>query len=129
MDTLFIIDDDKTFQFIMKHNIKATKLVNNIVAFENGKEAIEYLESIIDTTEKIPDMILLDLSMPVMDGWSFLEYYFLLKPRFNKNVPIYIVSSSINPVDFQKAKSISTVTDYILKPVSKDTLVKIIENI
>lgn len=129
IDTLYLIDDDDTYQFIVKKTIRSTRLVKNIKIFSNGKLAIDFLESVLGNVNEIPDVILLDLSMPVMDGWQFLERYFLLKPRIGKKVVIYVVSSSIDPSDVERAKSISEVTDYFVKPLTKEKLILMLESI
>jgi CheY-like chemotaxis protein len=67
--------------------------------------------------------------MPIMDGWEFLEEYMLLSPELGRTITIYIISSSISPHDIAKAKSISLVTDFIIKPVSKEKLIEIFEKL
>lgn len=128
-ETLYIVDDDDVYQFIAKKTIEQTGLVELIKTFSNGREAIQFLESFINSPEFLPEIILLDLTMPVMDGWEFLENYFLLKPNIGKQVYIYIVSSSVNPIDVQKAKNISEVTDYVVKPITKDKFIHLIKNL
>jgi hypothetical protein len=59
----------------------------------------------------------------VMDGWGFLENYLLMKPAIDKKIYIYIVSSSINPMDVERARSISDVTDYVVKPITKNKFI------
>lgn len=71
-ETLYIVDDDDVYQFIAKKTIEQTGLVELIKTFSNGREAIQFLESFIDSPEFLPEIILLDLTMPVMDGWEFL---------------------------------------------------------
>jgi len=129
INTLCLVDDDDTFVFLTQKIIKHTSLVNQIKIFSNGLDAINFLKAVQNKQEELPEIILLDLSMPIMDGWEFLEEYLLLKPRFGKKIIIYIVSSSINPVDVQKAKSISAVTDFIIKPVTKEKLIRMIKNL
>jgi CheY-like chemotaxis protein len=129
LNTLYVIDDDDIYQFIMERAIADTELVNLIKTFPNGKEAIQFLESAIGRPELLPEVILLDLTMPVMDGWQFLEKYLLLKPRVGKIIHIYVVSSSINPADVERAKNISDVTDYVVKPISKEKLINLLKNL
>lgn len=128
-DTLYIVDDDETFQFIAKHTIQRTGRVNNIRFFANGQVALDFLETALETPELQPDVILLDLTMPVLDGWGFLEDYLLLKPRIDKKIWIYILSSSINPADVERARSISEVTDYVVKPITEEKFIGLLESI
>jgi CheY-like chemotaxis protein len=126
IDTLYLIDDDDTYQFIVQRTLNSLNLVNSIKLFSNGKAAIDFLEATLHDIEQIPDVILLDLTMPIMDGWQFLEQYLRFRPRIGKKVVIFVVSSSIDPRDMQRAKSISEVTDYIIKPLTKSKLISML---
>lgn len=126
---LALIDDDELFVFLTKMTIEETNLVDLIKVFSNGLEAINFLKENSNNPDQLPEVILLDLSMPVMDGWQFIEEYVKLKPRIGKKITIYIVSSSISPKDLAKAKSISEVSDYIIKPMTKEALIEIIKRI
>ena len=127
--TLGIVDDDTIYTFLVKKTIEQTNLVNTIKVFENGLDAIEFLKKNADNYDALPEIILLDLSMPVMDGWEFLEEYILLSPKLDRKITIYIISSSISPFDIAKAKSISFVTDFIIKPVSKEKFIEIFKKL
>ena len=118
--TLAIVDDDAIFVFLTKKAIEQTHLVDQIIEFDNGRDAINYLKQNSKNEDLIPDIILLDLSMPVMDGWQFLDEYVLLKPKIRKSIAIDIVISSISPEDVSKARSISAVSDFIIKPITKE---------
>lgn len=125
--TLLIIDDDEVFVYLTKKTIQQTNLINLINVFGNGLDAINFLKENIDNPDSLPEIILLDLSMPIMDGWDFLEDYLLLMPTLSRKINIYIVSSSISPFDIVKAKSISAVSDYIIKPITREKLIEIIK--
>ena|SRR6056297_2893942 len=122
IEQLVLIDDDETYRFIAKHTIITLNLVDRFKIFSNGKEAIDYLRSKMDDPSQLPDVILLDLNMPVMDGWEFLERYLILRPRIGKKIYLYIVTSSVDPADLERADRISAVTDYIVKPLTRDKL-------
>jgi CheY-like chemotaxis protein len=127
VDSVCIIDDDLIYQFLAKEEIEYTNLVGKIMFFDDGEKAIHFLAATLDNNDvaSLPDVIFLDINMPIMDGWEFLEAYLLLKPRIGKNIVIYIVSSSIDIRDLDKARSISEVSDYIIKPISNKRLVSI----
>jgi CheY-like chemotaxis protein len=127
--TLGIVDDDKIYTFLVKKTIEQTDLVETIKVFENGLDAIDFLKNNAANRDTLPEIILLDLSMPVMDGWEFLEEYILLSPKLDRKITIYIISSSISPFDIAKAKSISFVTDFIIKPVSKEKFIEIFKKL
>lgn len=129
INTLYLVDDDDTFQFLTTEVINSTKLVKQIVVFSNGRDAISFLESIKDNPEKLPDVIFLDLFMPILDGWGFLEKYIPLKPKLNKKITVYIVSSSIDPADIERGRAISEVTDFIIKPITRDKFINTIKEL
>src|ERR1700742_4250180 len=98
---IFLIDDDKLFVFLTKKSIQEADIVAHIKEFGDGQAAIEYIKEIASNAELLPDIIFLDLSMPIMDGWEFLKEYSLLRPKFAKKVALYIVSSSISPEEWE----------------------------
>lgn len=115
-----IIDDDNMYINLIKKIIDFKKLSENLLIFKNGKEALQYFKPIVEniSEETFPEIILLDLNMPVMDGWKFLEEFTKMKTGKEVKTTLYIVSSSINPSDLAKAKTYSLVTDYLIKPVN-----------
>ncbi len=125
---VFIVDDDKLFVFLTKKTINTTNLDTQINEFSDGQDAIEYLKKNVANTESLPDIILLDLSMPIMDGWEFLDEYKAIEPVIGKKIKLYIFSSSISPHDIERAKSISQVTDFIIKPLFKEKFIEMVRN-
>ena len=116
-----IIDDDYIYVNLIKKIIDTKKLCENLMIFKNGKEGIEYFETLLQNfneAEQIPDVILLDINMPVMNGWEFLERFTKIKNKFEKQITLYVVSSSINITDIERAKSLSSVENYLVKPVN-----------
>lgn len=125
INTICLIDDDQTYLFLTKRMITMNKLCQNLLVYENGRVAIDGLRNFIDTQGDLPDMILLDINMPEMDGWGFLEEFISLKPHIEKEIIIYMVSSSIDDQDIQRANKYDEVSDYIVKPISRDALQKL----
>ncbi|MDY8135109.1 response regulator [Aquimarina sp. 2201CG5-10] len=119
-----IIDDDNIYVNLIKKIIETKQLCQNLLIFENGKEALLYFETLLKNLngESIPEIIFLDLNMPVMDGWEFLESFTQIKNKFGKIITLYIVSSSINPIDMKRARNINSVKDYIIKPITINEL-------
>jgi two-component system, chemotaxis family, chemotaxis protein CheY len=115
-----LVDDDKIFRFTASKTILATKLTDQILQFENGEEALEFLKSNASRAESLPDYIFLDINMPYVDGWMFLEDYAILKANLSKPISIFMVSSSIDPNDIDRAKSNRDIKEYVIKPVSKE---------
>lgn len=123
------MDDDEIFTFLTKRTIEETNLVDQIKIFSNGQEAIEFLEKAADNVDLLPEIILLDINMPILDGWGFLEEFISLKPSIGKKITIYVVSTSISPFDLERANNASEVSDYIIKPISKSGLIRILGNL
>lgn len=123
---VFFIDDDQLFVFLTKKTIEATNIAARIKEFRDGEEAINYLKRITNKKSLLPDIILVDLNMPVMDGWEFLNEYILLSPQIKKKTTIYLVSSSISPHDIDRAKNIQIVTDYFVKPLAKESVANLL---
>ena len=124
-----IIDDDKIYVNLVKKIIEIKHLSENLLIFKNGLEALEYFKVILTnmSEEKLPDIIFLDLNMPVMDGWEFLGEFIKIKNNFDKKITLYVVSSSIDPRDLERAKSFNMVTDYLIKPIELKKFEQIFE--
>ncbi len=125
IETLYVIDDDDIYQFITKKLLEETGLVEQIKIFSNGREALAFIEEAVVAKKQIPSIILLDLTMPVMDGWEFLEHFQLLRTTIGQSIFVYVVSSSVDPKDLERARSFAEVTDYLVKPLSKQKLTQL----
>ncbi|WP_298317737.1 response regulator [uncultured Aquimarina sp.] len=116
IDIACVIDDDPIFVFGIKKVMQLINFCEGIMVFKNGQDALNNLRAIISAKEKLPDVILLDLNMPILDGWQFLDEF--VKIPCEKEILIYVVSSSVDPEDVLRAKSFEGVSDYIVKPIS-----------
>tara|TARA_R100001369_G_scaffold88997_1_gene126140 strand:+ start:181 stop:582 length:402 start_codon:yes stop_codon:yes gene_type:complete len=112
-----ILDDDKIYQFTLTRIINDNKQAERIITFSDGEKAIQYFTDNIATNENIPDIIFLDSNMPIMDGWQFIEEYASIKTEIKKKVVIVMWSSSVNPIDIERASKISEISKYIIKPM------------
>lgn len=125
INSLFVIDDDKIYHFLLKNLFKQNGINVATSFFHNGQEAIEAIKSSKDKGH-MPDLILLDVNMPIMNGWQFIEEYNKLFGTLPKTSSIYMISSSNDEVDINKAKGYTNlVKDYLLKPICKEDLEKI----
>lgn len=126
IDIACIIDDDPIFVYGAQALMQLTNFCNSMMVFNNGDEALRNLKVLLSAGEQLPDVILLDLNMPIMDGWEFLEEF--TKIKTDKEITIFIVTSSIDPNDIEKAKTYSDVSNYIVKPVTAESLEEILES-
>ncbi|MFT7155359.1 MAG: CheY-like chemotaxis protein [Parvicella sp.] len=123
-----IIDDDEIYQFTIIRIIKGILPSAKIVCFADGEEAIDYLTVNINVEANLPDLIFLDNNMPIMDGWQFMEEYSRIENEIKKKALINMVSSSANPVDIEKSKTIQQISEYIVKPIKTDKVKAIINH-
>jgi CheY-like chemotaxis protein len=102
-----------------------TQFSQNVKSCENGQIAIDYLKGI---KEKgiIPQIIFLDINMPVMNGWDFLEEFEKVRNEYVQLPRIYLLSSTVDPEDYRKAKKFSLVENFISKPLSREALALIV---
>ncbi|WP_158974716.1 response regulator [Cellulophaga sp. L1A9] len=124
-----VIDDDPISVFGLRKTFRETNFCKEITVYQNGFEAIHGLKELLEAKKSLPPVIFLDLNMPIMDGWDFLEDFIKI-PEYNRqNVRIYIISSSVDPRDLLKAKSYTTVNNFFVKPITTNDLEKVIHEI
>ena len=126
VDLACVIDDDQIYVFGLRKLIDFHKYCKNLLVFKNGAEAIRYMKPRIISSDELPDVILLDINMPVMDGWQFLDEFVKIKPMIKKKITIYMVSSSIDDADLERARGYEEVSDFIVKPVKEEDLEKML---
>jgi CheY-like chemotaxis protein len=123
-----IIDDDVIYQFTLMKIINDSKPGARIITFSDGKKAMQYLTDNKATHENIPDVIFLDLHMPIMDGWQFIDEYARIKIEIEKKVNIFMWSSSVDPVHMERASKKSEISQYITKPIKLEEVKKFFDN-
>lgn len=125
-DTLFmnvlLIDDDATFRFIVQTICSKSGMAQVVHESLNGQEAIDYIKSNLEYEGSLPDLILLDLNMPVMDGWEFLDRLPKLVNGRIAELPVVILTSSINTQDRDRAQKYTFVKGVFSKPLTASQL-------
>jgi CheY-like chemotaxis protein len=116
---ILLVDDDDIFNMLHGEVLKRLIPDVNIDVFKSGTEVVDYLQS---HTEVPIDLIFLDIRMPVMGGFEVLEQMTGMAPDRFKNTRIYVLSSTLDDRDLQRAKATPLVTDFIGKPMSFDTM-------
>lgn len=120
LSTAGIIDDDQVYQLVMRRTIEQSGMIRSILQFYDGEEAIAYFREKQSATEVLPELILLDINMPYMDGWQFLDEFIKIPFNGDYRRTIFIVTSSSTSEDLNKAKGYSVVSGYHVKPITKD---------
>lgn len=123
INTVCIIEDDPMQVFIITKMIEMTEMVENTIIFNDGKEAYDKLKATILAGEKLPEIILLDLNMPIWDGWQFLDEF--TKILVSNKVVIYILTSSNDPSDLKRAETYHLSENYLIKPIPIEQLTNV----
>lgn len=120
LNRILLVDDDETSNFLNEFLIKGLDIVDDVYVATNGQEALDFIDS-KHRTREYPQLIFLDLNMPVMDGFEFLEEFESIQNKFSSKIPVYILTSSNYFKDFERAKEFS-VSGYIIKPLTEEKI-------
>lgn len=120
-DHVLLIDDDEIYNLLHTRILYHTKMVSTIWTATNGEKAIDFLSGFYAERHSLPDVILLDLAMPVMDGFQFLEAFWKLNLPGTDKVNIILVTSSSDPRDVARVKSMG-IKHYLVKPVPLEVM-------
>jgi CheY-like chemotaxis protein len=126
MKTVAIVDDDEIQQLMIKKMIDVLQIAGRTFSFFSAKEALDYINENCRNNSLLPDIILLDINMPGMNGFEFLQHFNELTQALTKKINIYMLSSSIDSREITLAKSNSNVTDFISKPLRIEKIKEII---
>jgi CheY-like chemotaxis protein len=128
LNKILCIDDDAITLMLCKKVIERVAFAHEVLTAKNGEEAIAYFNELapiyeLDPSTAYPKLTFLDLNMPIMNGWEFLDNY-LLKGYQDlfKEAKFIVLSSTIDPQDVVKAKSYPMVIDFLSKPITKEML-------
>jgi CheY-like chemotaxis protein len=120
-----LIEDDPLHVFIIKKFIDMDDRVSDLMVCNNGKEAFDKLSAMIKEEKQLPEVIFLDLNMPIWNGWQFLDEF--AKTPITKETIIYILTSSNSPDDLSRADKYNLQAHYLIKPISKENLTKVFD--
>ena len=115
---VLLVDDNVTDNFITNHIVKKSKITEKITVKNSAIKALEYLETIRENAHEFPDLIFLDISMPIMDGFGFLEELVKFPLILNNEFAVVMLTSSNDQNDIDRAKSYSVVKEYFVKPLN-----------
>ncbi len=121
-----LVDDNEIDNLINQKMIEATGLAENIYTHTGARSAIEFLRNLEKiqglSDQVLPEVIFLDIDMPLMDGFQFLDEFGKLSNETQEKCKVVILTSSINPQDLDKSKNYDTVRDYLNKPLTQEAL-------
>ena len=124
--TVLLIDDSEFDNLFHERVIRKSELVENVIVKTSGDEALEFLKENLRLNRSSPDIIFLDINMPGMNGWEFIEQYQKLEDASKSKVVLVMLTTSDNPKDISKAKEYPAISDYKIKPLSKPILEDVI---
>ncbi|MFT6965711.1 MAG: CheY-like chemotaxis protein [Marivirga sp.] len=122
-----LVDDDHNDNFFHKREIKKTNLSTIVIEKNSGLDALEYLKSKKVDKDIFPDLLFLDINMPGMNGWDFIQEFERLNKELQDRVIIIMLTTSDNDEDVAKAKALNFVSDYITKPLTEEIMKGIIK--
>lgn len=126
-DNVMIVDDNEIDLIVGKRVIEKFSFARNVILVESAIKAMEYLEAHADEEDKLPDLIFLDINMPEMNGFEFLDAYAGLAEKMKRKCIIMMLTTSAHPDDRERAAKSPYVYDYMNKPLSGDKLKQVDE--
>lgn len=126
LNTVMLVDDDEITNFINENLIQDLEIANQILVATNGQESIQKLLVFEAEGKDLPELILLDINMPVMNGFEFLEEYQKIDFTSEKPIVLIVLTSSENESDIQKIQK-SAVVDYLNKPLTEQKIARVLE--
>ncbi|MBQ19363.1 MAG: hypothetical protein CMD31_01280 [Flavobacteriales bacterium] len=124
-NSILVIDDSKYDLFIATEILNDYCDVKEVVCVDSGQKGLAYLQSKENKISELPEIIFLDIKMPLMDGFDFLNLYNQLSDKIKNYCKIYMLSSSLDPTDIVRAKNNKDVIDFIEKPLSEEQIGKL----
>lgn len=123
---ILLVDDDRVANFLSEKIIAAMGIAEEVFSVTNGREALNVLSQSHTDQKALPDVIILDLNMPIMDGFEFIRAFQKLNIPQKEQMIIIVVTSSNNPEDIERAKSYG-IKHYLTKPISLESVKSIIQ--
>ncbi len=122
LEKILCVDDDPITLMLYKKVIYKSEFAKNIDTAQNGEEALEYFNNRYSAANEYPKLIFLDLNMPIMGGWEFLDHFQEERYAAFADTKVIVLSSTIDPNDIDKSKNYPMVIDFQSKPISKEML-------
>lgn len=117
---IMLIDDSETDNFIHTRRLNKMEVADLVVVRKNGREGLSYLQELADCPR--PDLLFLDINMPVMDGWEFLDEYEKLAEEYRARVTIVMLTSSVGDTDHSRAGTYRAINGNVAKPLTESKI-------
>jgi len=129
LNCVLLIDDDEPTNYINKMLIEESHCTKQVAVVQSGQAALNYLGNFASKPEpgQLPELIFLDINMPAMNGWEFLNKYSELKIENKKKIIIIMLTTSLNPDDEIKAYNVPEVAAFESKPLTREKLKRIVD--
>lgn len=126
LKTILLVDDYDADNFIHRLVVERYGCAEHIEVSRDGKQALDYLKSCIEKDQPFPELIFLDINMPVMNGWEFIEAYDALDEDMRGGVVLMMLTTSLNPDDRARAEDKGCIADFVSKPLTRDSLANLL---
>ena len=122
-----VVDDDQIYQFIINRTFAKLNPESKILNFSNCADFFNFLKRNINNSELLPDLVLLDLNTPFMNGWELLSLYNDIKMAIAKRPEIYMVTSSVDPNDAETASINQNLSGFFSKPLKPEQIIEMVQ--
>ena len=126
LDYVLLVDDDEVTNFVHESLLEGMDVAKELLVAKNGQEAIDLIREHCLGHDGCPSLIFLDINMPVMNGFEFLDAYHQLENDLNKSIIIVMLTSSLNPNDIERAKE-TGVNEFLNKPLTEENLKTVLD--
>jgi CheY-like chemotaxis protein len=121
------VDDDEISNFINERKLRGSTIADRIDVCISGMRALQLLQEVVDAGEAAPEVILLDINMPIMDGFGFLDEFIKLPHAFTEGIKVAMLTSSLEKEEIRRSYEYKNVVDFINKPLSTDKIIALVE--
>ncbi len=119
---ILLIDDNDIDNYVSNHVVKKSQITDKITIKNSAIAALEYLEEIKNNSDEFPELIFLDIKMPIMDGFGFLDQFILFQMAVEGKCSVIMLSSSSDPMDINRALQYPVVKQFMTKPLKIEML-------
>ena len=119
---VMLVDDSKVDLFLNQKFLDVSNITSNVIPFLSARKALQYLEDNMNEIDKLPLLILLDVKMPDINGFQFLDHFNKMHKNLDRDIKIIMLSSTIDPVDLERARKNEHVFDILRKPLNPNQL-------